>query len=261
MLSNQRTLTPEPPPPRPHTQTTTATGIRALMPGLDIDDYVFEPCGYSMNGIRGTGFVTIHITPEDGFSYASVEVTGFDADACDPTAMVGRITRIFRPAHMSVSMSQDVASRTGGYSWGALGCAPPGYGCQSATCQELAAGGRVSFYTLASTAAAEAEHEHSAALTRLPSLSKALLRAESPPTLLKHMPSFASLPALDSDLEMSSGSGDERDSSGGSGGSNASAKSGAKWAPGGGALKPPLASVVVAKAAAAAEAAVPAGAF
>jgi ornithine decarboxylase/S-adenosylmethionine decarboxylase len=45
-------------------QVTTETGIRRLVPAADIDDYVFEPCGYSMNGILGGGFMTIHITPE-----------------------------------------------------------------------------------------------------------------------------------------------------------------------------------------------------
>jgi len=43
---------------------TTETGIRRLVPAADIDDYVFEPCGYSMNGILDGGFITIHITPE-----------------------------------------------------------------------------------------------------------------------------------------------------------------------------------------------------
>lgn len=31
---------------------TAASGIRSLLPGAEIDDYVFEPCGYSMNGIE-----------------------------------------------------------------------------------------------------------------------------------------------------------------------------------------------------------------
>lgn len=44
---------------------TTETGIRRLVPAADIDDYVFEPCGYSMNGILEGGFMTIHITPEE----------------------------------------------------------------------------------------------------------------------------------------------------------------------------------------------------
>lgn len=32
---------------------TESSGIRALLPASRIDDYVFEPCGYSMNGVDG----------------------------------------------------------------------------------------------------------------------------------------------------------------------------------------------------------------
>ena len=46
-------------------------------PPADIDDYVFEPCGYSMNGVDGGTFSTVHITPEEGFSYASFELCGY----------------------------------------------------------------------------------------------------------------------------------------------------------------------------------------
>ena len=54
-------------------RTTEESGIAGIFPTMDIDDYVFEPCGYSMNGMCGTEYSTIHITPEDGFSYCSVE--------------------------------------------------------------------------------------------------------------------------------------------------------------------------------------------
>lgn len=84
-------------------QVTTETGIRSLVPAAVIDDYVFEPCGYSMNGILGSGFITIHITPEDGFSYASVEVSGFDPSAYDPADMVSRILAIFKPGKVSAA--------------------------------------------------------------------------------------------------------------------------------------------------------------
>lgn len=177
--------------------TTTTSGIRALIPGADIDDYVFEPCGYSMNGILRGGFITIHITPEEGFSYASVEISGFDPNEYDPADMVARIVAIFQPGTVSVSLSVDVASRSGGYTWGTLPAPPQAYGCQGATCQELATGGRVSYYTL----------------TRLEAPAAAPSpggppRSKSP--VLAHMPSFSSLPT-DTDFEFSSGasSGDE----------------------------------------------------
>lgn len=64
--------------------TTTETGIQALKPNALIDDYVFEPCGYSMNGIDGSGLITIHITPEKGFSYASVSGGSLRAARANP---------------------------------------------------------------------------------------------------------------------------------------------------------------------------------
>ena len=71
--------------------TTMTSGIRALLPGAAIDDYVFEPCGYSMNGVDGTAFTTIHVTPEEGFSYASVELCGYAGAALDASAVVAQV--------------------------------------------------------------------------------------------------------------------------------------------------------------------------
>ena len=41
--------------------------------GWQIDDFVFEPCGYSMNAIQGDRYCTIHLTPQHGYSYVSLE--------------------------------------------------------------------------------------------------------------------------------------------------------------------------------------------
>ncbi|XP_013381055.1 S-adenosylmethionine decarboxylase proenzyme isoform X2 [Lingula anatina] len=56
------------------TQATAHSGIAELLPGAQIDDYLFEPCGYSMNGILPDArYITIHITPEPECSYVSFE--------------------------------------------------------------------------------------------------------------------------------------------------------------------------------------------
>ncbi|MBT6326344.1 MAG: adenosylmethionine decarboxylase, partial [Bdellovibrionales bacterium] len=44
-----------------------------LFPGFTFDDFVFDPCGYSLNGINGSDYMTIHITPEESISYVSLE--------------------------------------------------------------------------------------------------------------------------------------------------------------------------------------------
>ena len=38
-----------------------------------VDAYCFQPCGYSLNAIKNNLYYTIHITPERGHSYASIE--------------------------------------------------------------------------------------------------------------------------------------------------------------------------------------------
>ncbi|KAJ0555975.1 putative adenosylmethionine decarboxylase [Helianthus annuus] len=55
---------------------TEATGINRINPNAQICDFAFDPCGYSMNAIDGDRYSTIHVTPEDGFSYASFECVG-----------------------------------------------------------------------------------------------------------------------------------------------------------------------------------------
>ncbi|KAI8927810.1 S-adenosylmethionine decarboxylase [Entophlyctis helioformis] len=53
----------------------TQTGISDVYPDSQVDDFVFNPCGYSLNGLLGPYYYTIHVTPEDICSYASFETT------------------------------------------------------------------------------------------------------------------------------------------------------------------------------------------
>lgn len=60
--------------------------------------YAFAPCGYSMNALGGGArYATVHVTPEDGHSYASYERGGGEA-----IASVRRAVAVFRPATVSV---------------------------------------------------------------------------------------------------------------------------------------------------------------
>ncbi|KAI9352845.1 S-adenosylmethionine decarboxylase [Obelidium mucronatum] len=51
------------------------TGIQEIYPCSMVDDFLFDPCGYSLNGLLGPYYWTIHVTPEDICSYASFETT------------------------------------------------------------------------------------------------------------------------------------------------------------------------------------------
>lgn len=48
-------------------------GIRELFPNWSIDDYVFSPHGYSLNGVYKELYISIHVTPEEETSYVSLE--------------------------------------------------------------------------------------------------------------------------------------------------------------------------------------------
>lgn len=83
------------------------SGITDLIPGTIIDDYLFEPCGYSMNGILPNGqYFTIHITPESSFSYVSFETNVPEESYQDLTE---RVLKIFGPGKflMTLFANQD----------------------------------------------------------------------------------------------------------------------------------------------------------
>jgi len=55
------------------TKIRTLLNLEQLLPGFVINDYVFEPFGYSMNAIAGDKYATMHITPQEQSSYVSFE--------------------------------------------------------------------------------------------------------------------------------------------------------------------------------------------
>lgn len=47
--------------------------IDHLFEGFILDTYVFSPCGFSVNGINGDKYFTLHITPQEHSSYVSLQ--------------------------------------------------------------------------------------------------------------------------------------------------------------------------------------------
>ncbi|ONK70499.1 uncharacterized protein A4U43_C05F34340 [Asparagus officinalis] len=84
---------------------TELAGISNIIPEMEICDFEFEPCGYSMNAICGPAESTIHVTPEEGFSYASYEAMGFDPMKLDFGALIERVLDCFGPTDFSVAVT------------------------------------------------------------------------------------------------------------------------------------------------------------
>ncbi|XP_076926577.1 S-adenosylmethionine decarboxylase proenzyme-like [Bidens hawaiensis] len=89
---------------------TEVSGIKKILPESRICDFDFDPCMvlkrfYSMNGIENDAISTIHVTPEDGFSYASFEAVGYTFESSvDLSLLVERVLACFRPSEFSVSL-------------------------------------------------------------------------------------------------------------------------------------------------------------
>ncbi|XP_042488945.1 LOW QUALITY PROTEIN: S-adenosylmethionine decarboxylase proenzyme-like [Macadamia integrifolia] len=118
-------------------QMTKLAGIADIMPSHEICDFEFDPCGYSMNAIDGCAFSTIHVTPEDGFSYASYETMGFDSSSVEFEPLIKRVLRCFRPAQFSVAVT---CYGSGPTTWGQDEVLE-GYKCENVAKQDLPGGG------------------------------------------------------------------------------------------------------------------------
>ena len=83
---------------------TKSAGIDALVPGATIDPRAFEPCGYSMNAILFHSYSTMHITPEEGSSYASFET---NQKLKNYAPLIANVVRAFRPKRFVMTLMAD----------------------------------------------------------------------------------------------------------------------------------------------------------
>jgi len=91
-------------------KTTYDSGISSLLPWSLIDPYQFDPCGYSMNGLLGEAYWTIHITPEDHCSYVSFETNISPKQLRNRTMgdLIRNVIKIFKPSRfVIVQFSND----------------------------------------------------------------------------------------------------------------------------------------------------------
>ena len=75
-----------------------------LYPGSLVDDYIFDPCGYSSNGLFGPYYYTFHVTPEPSCSYASFETTipiSASKNYSNYSQIIQKVIDIFQPSRFS----------------------------------------------------------------------------------------------------------------------------------------------------------------
>ncbi|XP_016477309.2 S-adenosylmethionine decarboxylase proenzyme-like [Nicotiana tabacum] len=128
---------------------TKMSGISEIIPSHEICDFEFEPCGYSMNGIDGATYSTVHVTPEDGFNYASYEAMGLDPGSIGLEPLIKRVLMCFEPAEFSVAITCHGGSR------GDIFADVEGYSCDNCINQDLPGGGYIVYRCF--TVIAEAE--------------------------------------------------------------------------------------------------------
>lgn len=127
---------------------TEVSGIRKILPGSEVCDFDFDPCGYSMNALEGSATSTIHVTPEDGFSYASFEAAGYDFRVLNLSQIVEKVLACFQPAKFSVALHTSVGEEQFDSKF-ALDM--KGYFCSGRSCETLAKGGLILYSSFTST--------------------------------------------------------------------------------------------------------------
>lgn len=85
-------------------------GITDLLPEATLDSFLFSPCGYSSNAVQGDRYATIHVTPEEEYSYASFETnvdfasSTLSTNAQSLPSLVQKVLKIFEPAKLSMTL-------------------------------------------------------------------------------------------------------------------------------------------------------------
>jgi S-adenosylmethionine decarboxylase len=92
-------------------------GLGEMFPDFLVDDHLFDPAGYSFNGIKGEFYTTLHVTPQKKGSYTSFE-TNYGLDAAGVEEIVSRVLAFFRPARSDLLLFQSplrLAGLSGGF--------------------------------------------------------------------------------------------------------------------------------------------------
>lgn len=122
---------------------TKASGIGLIFPDAKLSTFAFSPCGYSMNSVEGKAIFTIHVVPEEAWSFASFECCGYEfKDDESLQQLVARALACFKPKMFTLAIRSNLPV-IGGEPQCNLN--PDGYSCKREICS-LGKGGSVVYY-------------------------------------------------------------------------------------------------------------------
>ena len=78
--------------------------LRKIIPSMITDSHMFDPSGFSLNGIYKDQYLTIHVTPGEKCSYVSFETNEYKNDY---SGIVSDIASFFKPKRFSIVFSSD----------------------------------------------------------------------------------------------------------------------------------------------------------
>ena len=89
--------------------------IHSLFSGFKIDDFIFEPFGYSINGLQDEKYFTIHVTPQSESSYASFE-TNIDLTVSSLN-IIATLLDIFKPVSWDIISFNNKHTSSSNNNW------------------------------------------------------------------------------------------------------------------------------------------------
>lgn len=82
------------------TQIREATKVDQILKDYKVDDYAFQPYGYSLNAVKGQNYFTIHVTPQEESPYVSFETN--EVEAGKAQKVLAAVIEVFRPRSFDV---------------------------------------------------------------------------------------------------------------------------------------------------------------
>lgn len=98
-------------------EVTISSGISDFIPGAITDEKMFEPCGYSVNGLSNDNYFTIHVTPENHCSFVSFET---NLASKNYTNLTSNVLDAFKPGRFTLTLFSDSDSVSGNDPLGAV---------------------------------------------------------------------------------------------------------------------------------------------